>query len=408
MTKKKLKVALATALMSTAFCALGQTSPIRPAYQYPTLASSESGPASVQLADTPLFVTPYIGVGIGHDDNLFLSNTNKKSSNLVVTSPGLKIDARGPGLVFQSRLQAQLGHYSDSTDDDYQDYLASNQLDLALSHRQFLRLGYDFIRGHDPRGSTDRPISSRPDKYQLITPSALYAFGAPGAQGRIELYITDGYKTYMNNRSTTAASDRDTRDMGGAFYWRVMPKTYVLVDLRDTDIDYRQPGSLFSSEEKRYLVGVTWEATAATSGTLKVGRLKKEFDSGKPSFSGTGWEGTISWAPRTYSTFDFYTARTTNESTGLGDFILSDIYGVAWNHSWNSLVTTGVNLRHQRDEYQGFDRNDETTSLGLRVGYRFRRWLTLGAEYTRTNRSSNQSTFEYDKNLYLLTATASM
>ncbi len=155
-------------------------------------------------------------------------------------------------------------------------------------------------------------------------------------------------------------------------------------------------------------MGVTWEATAATTGTFKVGRLKKEFDSGKPSFSGTGWEGTITWAPRTYSTFDFYTARTTNESTGLGVFILSDIYGVAWNHAWNSLVTTGMNLRHQRDEYHGFDRTDETTSLGLKVGYRFRRWLTLGAEYTRTNRNSNQNVFDYDKNLYLLTATASM
>ena len=54
-------------------------------------------------------------------------------------------------------------------------------------------------------------------------------------------------------------------------------------------------------------------------------------------------------------------------------------------------------------EYQGFDRQDEIKSLGLKVGYRFRRWLTLGAEYTRTRRDSNRPEFEYDKNLYLLT-----
>jgi hypothetical protein len=47
-------------------------------------------------------------------------------------------------------------------------------------------------------------------------------------------------------------------------------------------------------------------------------------------------------------------------------------------------------------------------SLGLRAGYKFRRWLTLGAEYTHSNRDSNTPVFEYDKNLYLLTATASM
>ncbi|MGZ5081974.1 MAG: outer membrane beta-barrel protein, partial [Usitatibacter sp.] len=299
--------------------------------------------------------------------------------------------------------------YTDSRDDDYQDYFNNNQLDMALSHRSFLRLGFDYIRGHDARGSTDRAVSTHPDKYRLISPNATYAFGAPGAQGRVEVYWTDGYKTYLNNRSTTAASDRDTRDLGSAFYWRVAPKTYVLLDVRDTDIHYRASNSPFSSEEKRILAGVTWEATAATSGTLKVGRMKKEFDNGsQPSFSDTAWEGTVTWAPRTYSSFDFYTARTTNESTGLGSFILSDIYGVSWNHSWSSVLSTGVNLRHQRDEYQQFSRTDETTTLGLKVGYRFRRWLTLGAEYTHTNRDSNQDSFQYDRNLYLLTATASM
>ena len=127
-----------------------------------------------------------------------------------------------------------------------------------------------------------------------------------------------------------------------------------------------------------------------------------------PAYSGSGWEGSITWAPRTYSTFDFYTARTANEQTGLGDFILSDIYGVSWNHAWSSIVSTGVNLRHQRDEYQGFNRTDETNVLGLKAGYKFRRWLTFGAEYVYTKRDSNQNTFDYDKNLYLLTATASM
>ena len=152
-----------------------------------------------------------------------------------------------------------------------------------------------------------------------------------------------------------------------------------------------------------------WEATAATTGTLKVGQLRRSFDQGGfPSKTSTSWEGLITWSPRTYSQFDFYTARTTNEASGLGDFILSDIYGVSWSHMWNSVLTTGVNLRRQRDEYQGFNRTDEVTTLGFKVGYRFRRWLTLGAEYTHTNRDSNQNIFEYDKNLYLLTATASM
>jgi hypothetical protein len=72
------------------------------------------------------------------------------------------------------------------------------------------------------------------------------------------------------------------------------------------------------------------------------------------------------------------------------------------------VLSTSLYSIFQRDQYKGFDREDETKSLGLKVGYKFRRWLTLGAEYTYTQRDSNQNIYEYNKNLYLLTATASM
>ena len=153
---------------------------------------------------------------------------------------------------------------------------------------------------------------------------------------------------------------------------------------------------------------MTWEATAATTGTLKVGRLERKFDRDLPRFTGTSWEGIVTWSPRTYSKFDFYTARQTHESTGLGNFILTSVAGVTWTHAWNSVFNTGVDLRYAKDDYQGFDRRDQIKSVGLKAGYKFRRWLTLGAEYTHSERDSNRPTFEYDKNLYLLTATASM
>src|ERR1700681_1780956 len=200
MRNKNLKTALALALLSTGLGAYAQTSPIRPTYQYPDVASSQSGPASGQLGDSPVFATPYLGLAAGRDDNLFLSKNSPKSSNLYVVSPGIKLDARGPGLVLQSRFQAQLGRYSSSRDDDYEDFSTNNQLDVALDRRTFLRLGFDYIRGHDPRGSTDRTIANHPDKYQLISPNGTFAFGAPGGQGRVELYWSDAYKTYENNR----------------------------------------------------------------------------------------------------------------------------------------------------------------------------------------------------------------
>jgi hypothetical protein len=112
----------------------------------------------------------------------------------------------------------------------------------------------------------------------------------------------------------------------------------------------------------------------------------------------------VTWSPRTYSRFDFYSSRQPVESTGLGRFILSQQTGINWTHAWSSVLNTTVGLRHQNDSYQGFNRKDETWGGVAKVVYKFRRWLALGAEYNYTTRDSSQASFGYDRNLWLLTA----
>jgi hypothetical protein len=407
MTNKKHVALGAAVLLASIFDAGAQTSLIRPSYQFPQAAAA-NGPANIQLGNSPFFVTPYIGLAAGRDDNVLLSNANRKESTLLLLSPGVTLDARDGNKVFTLDYQAQVGHYTSSGDDDYTDQAARAQFDMALDRRNFLRLGMAYAHGHDPRGSTDRPISNSPDKYRLSAPSFAYAFGSPGAQGRVEVYYDDADRKYLNNRDTTAASDRDVQTYGGAFYWRAMPKTYLLAEARGTRIRYDLPGSLQSGDERRLFAGVSWEATAATTGTIKVGRLKRDFKSDLPSESDATWEGTITWAPRTYSKFDFYAVRTTSEATGQGSFILTNVTGALWSHNWSSFISTGLDLRHEHDAYQNFDRTDNIDSASLRVGYRFRRWLTLGAQYTYTKRDSNVPDAEYNRNLYLLTLTGTL
>jgi hypothetical protein len=409
MTKGKFRAGLGVAIFMAATAAHAQYSTmyVRPQYRFPD-TPPVGGPAALQVGDSPVYVTPYIGAAGGHDDNLFLSNINRKASNIWTVSPGAKLDARDENKVFQLAYDAQIGRYTSSSDDNYVDQTARAQFDMALDPHNFIHLGYDYIRGHDPRGSTDRPILGEPDRYRSSNPQITYALGAPGASGHFEVYYQDPDIKYLNNRTTTASSDRTEQQLGTAFYWRVAPRTYVMAEARATDIRY-DSATISNADERRYYGGLTWEATAATTGTIKVGQLKRDFKNGTtPDFSGTTWEGLVTWAPRSYSKFDFYTARQTNESTGLGNFILTSIGGVTWTHGWTTYITTAVDARYQKDDYQGFDRKDKTTILALKGGYKFRRWLTFGAEYTHTSRDSNLDQYDYDKNLYLLTLTASM
>ncbi|MBL0141377.1 MAG: outer membrane beta-barrel protein [Betaproteobacteria bacterium] len=403
-------IALAVVLVAVGTVAMAQTGPVRPAYQFPSTERSTSGPAAVQLGDSPVYAAPFASVSYGNDSNVTTASRNEISSPYLIAGGGVNLNARDERSVFNMSLLAYYGRYSDSTADNYADGASRMSYDYAFTQRDFARVYWDYVRGHDPRGSTDRTIllQGDPDKYYTNTPGIMYAHGAPGAEGRFEVFGNKTYKRYLNNKETTAASDKDVTDYGGAFYWRVMPKTYLLAEARGSSINYLDSTSTYSGNESRYYLGATWEATAATSGTLKVGQLKKDFDSTNPGWSGTGWEGMITWMPRTYSKVDLYSARTPVDSTGQGTFILSDATGINWNHDWSSVLTTGVNARWQKDAYQGFPRTDDIEVYGARIDYKFRRWVTFGAEYTYTKRDSNIAFYDYDKNLWLFSAAFSM
>src|SRR5258708_20939314 len=158
MEKENLKIATGVALLAMA---AGATAQIRPTYQYP-----DEGQGGLSRFDSPLCISPYIGFAVGRDDNIFTTKSNKKTSTLYVTSPGFKLDARRPGMVFQANYQAQVGRYAQSEDDNYWDQTARATLDMAFDRRTFLRLGKDYIPSHDPPVSTDRDISRHPDRYQ--------------------------------------------------------------------------------------------------------------------------------------------------------------------------------------------------------------------------------------------------
>ena len=149
---------LAAAMLAAfaAASAQAQTTYVRPRYEYPEQPPIE-GPANVEMGESPFFITPYLGVAAGFDDNLFLSHTNEKDSFFWALSPGFKIDGRDPNKVIQLSYQGQIGRYTSSPDDDYVDEASRAQFDMALDPHNFIRLGLDYIRGHEPRGSTDRP-----------------------------------------------------------------------------------------------------------------------------------------------------------------------------------------------------------------------------------------------------------
>jgi hypothetical protein len=187
----------------------------------------------------------------------------------------------------------------------------------------------------------------------------------------------------------------------------------VLVGAQHRDIHYTDfsPPPTQSSTENYYFGGLKWEATAATTGMIRLGYLQKNFDSSAiKDYSSFAWDAGIRWSPLTYSVFDFITSKRTQESTGVGSAIASSNYGVTWNHAWSSRLRTQALASYRKDDFidSSPDRLDKTAAFGAKVSYDFRRWLIFGAEYTHTDRNSNQTIYDYKRNLYLLTVGATL
>ena len=375
-----------------------------------TAASSPSGgPGRIPIG--PLVAYPGVDFAIGYDDNLFLTSSAPTSSLYTIVSPNVRVEARPGPHKFDFTLRASDGRYDSSRADDYTDYSLLGNADMVFTARAGLKLNAEYRHGHDARGSNDAAPTSTPNQYDNYGIAGVYRYGAYGARGRIEIDAGLLSHRYTNNPASTAPLNYDTSRLGGAFFWRAMPRTELFTHVGVQRFDYLESSSAQNSNITNYSFGVKWDATAATSGSIGVGQQKTDFISGSnPSFSGSSWDARVRWSPLSYSVVDFASSKQVNQATGVGDAIVSKLYGITWNHAWSSRTRTQVLAGYRDDAFVNSapSRVDNTTTFGLRANYDYLRWLRFGAEYTYSTRDSTISIDGYKRNLLLFTVRATL
>ncbi|GAP35631.1 capsular polysaccharide synthesis enzyme CpsB [Piscinibacter sakaiensis] len=366
--------------------------------------SGAYAPKALPIADG-VALTPTLGVSLGHTDNVGLApKAQAQRSGVITLTPKLLATTAYRASRYAVGYQGELIRYPSSSRDNANNHelaaTAENVLDTRFAVNS--RLSYQDKR--DAAGTTDRAAGQELDHWRGLNGAVLARYGAPGAKGRLELELGAFDKKYVNNRTTTQDADYLSTNLAARFGVRVMPKTTVLVEYRNTRFDYKRNVQGLDGTEQRYLVGAEWEATALTSGSFKVGYLNKDYKSPtRTGFSGLTWEGGVSWKPLTYSTVDISTGRSATDPTGNnGDYIKSSFIATSWTHQWASYFSTRVSLVHNESDYVGTARQDKVDTLGFSANYDFRRWVRLGASYEYSKRSSTAASFDYDRNLFSL------
>lgn len=357
-------------------------------------------------------ILPTLGITFGHDDNLTFANDNEIESEFFVISPGVRWEIPSDNSILTFTYEAELGRYTDSSIDDYDDQLLRADYLYDPTSRTDIGLFAELREGHDGRGTGARQgdlglLDLEPDEYDVFGFGGYWHYGAAGARGRLELEASHSEREYDNNREFTIFRDREEDHLGGAFFLRIRPKTAAFLEVSWTDIDY--DFASLDNEETHYFAGIRWELTARTAGTVKYGHLKKDFDDpSRENYSGSTWGASIEWKPRTYSTFTLTATKETEETDGFGDFILRDDISLDWVHDWSSRFNTTVEIGFGTDDHRPNIRKDDVNYWGISGRWQLNRHIQLGIGWTNYDRDSSVSEFNYDRNVWRLTFEGSL
>jgi len=367
----------------------------------------------------PVYFTPTLEVETRYVDNILRSSDDELNSWVAQLNPQLQAWMQNGNNTYSLSFQLDDSTYTDSSDDNFTDKRANLDIFHEFNSRNMMNVFGEFYDGHEERGTglSEGVIASRidePVEYERSIFGGDYTYGNRESSGRLKFAAKTVTYDYQNFRAFTQFRDRTQDTVSGTFFWKTGTKTDVFLELRAIDnkydtvdeLDFR--GSL-DSTELNYQLGVTWDATARTSGTVKLGRYDREYDSAsRQDDDGFHWEVDVVWNPRTYSAVNFGTRRYSRETNGAGDFINTDEYTVEWEHQWNSRSSTFLAILVAEDDYSGALRADDRSEVEFSYSFAARRWVDLGAGYRWEKRDSDLPSLDYTRNVFFLQAEFSL
>ena len=328
------------------------------------------------------------------DDNVFRARTRKRSDWFRDVEPSAALQGAFGRHRFELSYKGVRRDWATLTGEDFTDHEFGGALDLRLQRKVQLKLTAGYELGHDGRGDilSRQVITPEPDLWGLHDFSGEIIVGRRIAKAQIGFqYALDGLR-YFNNNQTIR--DRDRRALRLRGRWNFSPRFAALAELGSAFTDYSDPASDLDSREDEVQVGLAWEATAKTSGEVKVGILNQGFDtSNRSSLHSTSWDSTVTYTPKPHSKWTLSAKREAQASATAGSGLISDSYGLNWRHAFSDrwVLDSGGNLA--LSEVDGG--TDSTMVLSTNLTYQLRHWLEIGTYYEFSRRDSVNDALEY-------------
>jgi hypothetical protein len=354
---------------------------------------------------------PYLNTGFKYDDNIASSKTFKTDSWILGVTPGIQGQLLDGNSEYTFLTGIDYGQFLSSSDDDFLDFTLNGNADVELNQSNKFNLNAAYDAGHEERGSGvfegNGDAQNEPATFDNYNVGGFYEYGAQTTPARVQVNANYFDKAFTNFEAATVFRNYADTKYGAVFYYDSGASVSWVFDtsIVNTEYDVVDPSGDRNSTTTNYRVGVDWEATAATSGYIRIGNQEKDFDNGnREDFSGLSWDASITWSPLTYSALTFNTGNSAKDPNGAGDYIESTTYGVSWDHGWSDFLSTNLGFNQTDDDYNGVDRTDALKVYSLSAAYVTTRWLTFVAGVDITESTSSNANFGFDRNVYYINA----
>lgn len=339
-------------------------------------------------------------------DNYFYSNANKVSAQGYSLQPNAKATyTQGPATV---RLSGDLNYTRWDVPGglgDIFDYGAGIDAVFSPLFRHRFSADASYRQGHDDVGAfrteaQSGTLGNTLDEWRDLKAGLGYRFGGDSARANSQFDFSASDRHYLTNRADTAFLDYETDQLGYTLFYNYSPKTSWVIGINRAATRFGVApagGTSRDAVEYHLSTGLTWKATAKTSGDVRVGYYSREPSDHSDSVGGLDWQAQIQWQPLADTGFRFNTGRSSTASYRTDTrFNNERSAGAVWLQRWTSRVTTNTSYTYLNSRFVGAGIRDQTHDGGFEIVYQPlpRVSLSLGGNYL--SRASNQSGRDYD------------
>jgi len=390
-------------------------------------------------------IAPHLRVELGLDDNPLRGENGSEASAFFRVEPDIKyiVRRRNNNLTFAYTGQYQqyfsqfcsdpvdtglgFGNSVDrpgdcfssasSTSDkaSFQNHAFGLSGYLEFSRRARATLAISTAINNQPLGtglsSFDSVLAQlrEPDSFVRNNLRAGFSYGANQARGELRFGLNFRDREFRDN------GGRDLSGIGESFlepsasiFYRIGSRTQLFAGLSTAEVN----GGNSERGIQRTFVGVEFDASAITSGSIRITDVTEDFDAAtRGDLNYTGFDVDLTWRPRRFSTVTIGGGRETERATLTEALAITTSLDVEWLHYWRDRFSTSLGVSIQRNETTGRivndDANDRTNLLRLEGNYNIRRWLDVGAFFESDNRdgeNTNGESRDYARTVIGLTA----